>query len=694
MINPIYIIVSLCFGMLFGLFIKKSHYLSIFLLLLIFLFTGIAPFLTFWKIYFHHVTPPTTTFVGVDIPLIVMNANRAVLISLINLFGLFSGLYLIRFLKKQSVIRFVSFLLFFLSINLMVLTNSFNVLLPSFVAAVFSYFSVFHSLMEHREKRNYLYELLVVIILLTVGTLGIILQAGSGDYSSIGAESVSGIYVFLLFFGFIILFNLFPLLTWVTGGMSKEKSIYCLLYQILFLTAAFYVFFILSGLYNSLQLNNIFAILGILTYFFASFLATGQKSLSKVLGYSTSAQYGLMIAVIGLGRYLGMDSMFILITLLLTHFLSKTGLLMIANSFPQDNISKWYKLKRNPVILFLFGIFIFALIGIPPFPSFYARWLFIQHLVDYQMYDWLICFALAFLFESYYVYRWLSSISKKDKSSDYYTASGFDVFTGIFTFVLMILASVFAFFYVDSAVDLQYDLLLFVFLIYLLSFTPPAFQLYSSVCIISTIFLFNHLIDSFPSPQAIVILIVALLTLITLIINFKKNRYHTSLYAIVLLIYSSLVALTTSHYWSSLLVWSLLLVVGLYLYLINKDKVKKHALFFLLIFIIAISIMWVGLISGISISTTPKISSHFWIALPTLSKTLMIIGCVITGIAMVILFIVGVKQKSKEDNPAYFSFQNVLAVSIDRFLSMRSYMIVVQLLSIAILFIILWFFAR
>ncbi len=689
MVNPSYLPVGFLFGILLGLFVKKSRLLNILLLILVFLFTGVAPFITFWKIYFHHISPNLTIFFGIEIPQIAINANKALLISLTNFFGLFSGLYLVSCFERRSVLALISFFLFFLSVNLMILTNSFYVFGASILVAVISFYGLFSGIFEQVEKRNFLLQLFTVISLILISISGIVLQSGSSVYASVAAGSVSQIFIFLLFLGFIILFNVFPVLSWVSNGISNERSILLVLYQVIFLSAGIYVFYTLSQLVVDKQFSNMFAILGMLTYFSASFLATGQISMSKVLGYLTSAQFGLIVAMIGLSRFLGLDAFYIIITIFLTHFIAKSGILFISNSFQQDDISKWSAIRKNPVILFLFGIFIFALAGMPPFPSFYVRWNFVQHLVEFKMYDWLICFAVAFLFESYYLFRWLSNISKKEKTTEYFNVSGFEYITGILSFVLLMFVSAFTLFYSDVARDFQFNLLMIVFLVYLLSFIPPAAQLIMSISFVTFPFLMKYQSDIL-SPQSIVLGVLAILTILTNFISYKRHRYQTSLYSIVILIFYSTFAIITSELLSSVFIWSLLLISGLYLYLVNKEKVKENALFFLLILTIAVAIAWVGIISGNPLLQQPKLDAFVWDGLPVLSKSLLIIGGIITVISGGILFVLGIRKKTSGHVIAYYSFRNVLAESIDRLLATRFIMVLISLLVVGVLFAFLW----
>jgi len=96
-----------------------------------------------------------------------------------------------------------------------------------------------------------------------------------------------------------------------------------------------------------------------------------------------------LLMVMGLGYQMdpGMGSFgFIIAALFFNHFFAKAGLYWLAGIFRKENIEDWSILRGKPIYQFLMGLFIFALMGFPPFAGFFGKWSLVMFLAQKQMF--------------------------------------------------------------------------------------------------------------------------------------------------------------------------------------------------------------------------------------------------------------------------------------------------------------------
>jgi formate hydrogenlyase subunit 3/multisubunit Na+/H+ antiporter MnhD subunit len=81
-------------------------------------------------------------------------------------------------------------------------------------------------------------------------------------------------------------------------------------------------------------------------------------------------------------------------------------------------LTAWSALQGHPILIFAFATFIALLIGLPPFPGFYAKWELIHALAgDGQV--WLFGLILfAALLEAGYLFRWFGYAIKREPAPE------------------------------------------------------------------------------------------------------------------------------------------------------------------------------------------------------------------------------------------------------------------------------------
>ncbi len=154
--------------------------------------------------------------------------------------------------------------------------------------------------------------------------------------------------------------------------------------------------------------------IGIISFVAANLLALPQTNDRRLLGYSSVAQVGLMMAVVGLQDILGEQYMFIAGGLLISHAVAKAGLYWLSGMIESRELSAWATLRNHPVLVLAFLTFVAMLIGLPPFPGFYAKWELVHVLANEGRLVLLGLILFGALVEAGYLFRWFGYIIKRE----------------------------------------------------------------------------------------------------------------------------------------------------------------------------------------------------------------------------------------------------------------------------------------
>jgi formate hydrogenlyase subunit 3/multisubunit Na+/H+ antiporter MnhD subunit len=156
--------------------------------------------------------------------------------------------------------------------------------------------------------------------------------------------------------------------------------------------------------------------IGIVSFVAANLLALPQTSDRRLLGYSSIAQIGLILAVIGQQDVLGDKYLFIAGGLLLSHAVAKAGLFWLSDFVRQRELTAWAVLRQRPLLVFAFVTCVAMLSGLPPFPGFYAKWELVHALANegrLALLGWILFGALV---EAGYLFRWFGHAIKREST--------------------------------------------------------------------------------------------------------------------------------------------------------------------------------------------------------------------------------------------------------------------------------------
>jgi len=418
MVEPVYIVASgLGIAFLLGLLRKGGENVSGTLLLVTLTFMTFISAQWLWSLAYAGGETHYTYTAGFQPPFsisLMMGKMEAFFTTLVNLIGVLGGIYLWERLKRQGVNTMIVYLLLFVGLNVMIMTRD---LFNLFVFLEISSVAIVGLVLLQREHKavsagfKYLVATAVISGLLLIGITFIYQYAGSlyiDDIIRADLTAIKGgmVAVFLIMMAVALELKPFPANGWALDLYQAAHPGLAALVSAAFASAMVFVLHKLMPMAGEAW-QNMFATLGALTFIGSNLLGIKQKDARRLLGYSSVGQVGLLVMVVGLSHLLGEALTLIAYGLLISHYLAKAGLFWIAGIIGQDNLHNWSVLRKKPFMIALFGTFLFALIGFPPFPSFFAKWELVMQLSAGGGFAWVVIVLVGSLVEGVYLFRWL-----------------------------------------------------------------------------------------------------------------------------------------------------------------------------------------------------------------------------------------------------------------------------------------------
>lgn len=159
------------------------------------------------------------------------------------------------------------------------------------------------------------------------------------------------------------------------------------------------------------------AITGLLSFVLSNLTALRQKDVGRLLGYSSTAQSGLLIFILtGLTAFQvpAQTTLFIAAGLFITNYVAKSGFFWLKGLIKSHLTEQWKILGKNYLYLIIFGVFILALTGFPPFPAFFAKFELVRILALNNAWVMLSVILLGSLLEAAYLLRWFGQSVSSD----------------------------------------------------------------------------------------------------------------------------------------------------------------------------------------------------------------------------------------------------------------------------------------
>ncbi|MEA3409598.1 MAG: proton-conducting transporter membrane subunit, partial [Candidatus Eisenbacteria bacterium] len=178
--------------------------------------------------------------------------------------------------------------------------------------------------------------------------------------------------------------------------------------------AALFAFWKMQPLFAAVEWTHVIMAVGAASFVVSNLLAIRQKSVRRMLGYSTSAQLGLMVFLLPLVRA-GVVPAQAPVLLIVNHALSKAGLLWLAGAHGGESRDDWRgAFTRTPAAGLTMTVLILGIAGLPPFPGFWGKWQALTALAQTPAAWWIVPILVGSLLEFVYYFGWLRRVHERD----------------------------------------------------------------------------------------------------------------------------------------------------------------------------------------------------------------------------------------------------------------------------------------
>jgi len=453
MVNPIYILIlSLAIGFMLTLIDKAGRKLSLFFLYGVLSFNVVVMFTWFYRFAFAGRASLMINTAGFLTPLSInlkLGLLEAFVLLLANLAGLMSAMFLFKKLEETHISGLILYIVLIMGVNGLVMTRDlFNMFVFLEILSISTYalisidenkrsFSAGFKYMIAGGITSTFFLLGIIFIYYFTGNLNLDTVLGN---SSLLAMKTGVFSIFLLIISVFVELKPFPANGWALDVYQAVNSGITSVIAVVNSAAILFVFYKILPLLPD-QYLMVFVGAGIVTFLFSNLIGIKQTDPKRLLGYSSIAQMGLLTAAISYTTKLNIsqDLVFVMAGgIFINHFLAKAGLFWITGIIKKSEIKDWGILKGNLPLLILFGVLLFALAGLPPFPGFWAKWEMAKIFVSNNFYVGLTAVLIGSLFEAFYLFRWFGYAVKNESKEEQIEAVDFSEFFPVSVFVLLI----------------------------------------------------------------------------------------------------------------------------------------------------------------------------------------------------------------------------------------------------------------
>jgi formate hydrogenlyase subunit 3/multisubunit Na+/H+ antiporter MnhD subunit len=638
MVSPIYIIaVLLGTAFLLGLFKKKGFDLAAVIAILALAFPVFVSLS--WTINFLN----GSTFVqeiftaGAKPPFSInlqMGMEEAVFTLIINILGLLGFIYLYRDFKEQGIKTMVLFLVLVMAMNVLIMSRDiFNLFVFLEIVSI----SIAGLIFLKRGTDNaaagfkYLIALGIISSFLLIGIGFFYLFSGTLNIDdfiqnhSFGVKGTS-IAIFLILISVLLELKPFPANGWALDVYQSSHPGVSAMISSGTATASIFL------LYKLLPLSQInwlpyLAVIGLLTFIGSNLLGISQTNSNRLLGYSSIGQIGLMMMILGLSPSLGENFKLIFLSVFISHFLAKAGLFWISGIVKKDSLKEWSVLRRNRLLLFMFGLFILTLIGFPPFPSFYGKWQLVMSLANDRNFLWIVLILAGSFFEGLYLFRWFGFVMKEKDVPETKMTISWEKMISPAVFSLFILG---ASYFTNISSEYGYSInmipIIFILALFILDFLPAFVK---NTLVIAGMIIYSIQLYPSISNDTLRLIFAGIFMfggVLTLFAGYSAKGKREGFFPFAIMMYAGLIGLIEAqNLFQFFFAWELM-TLGSYILILRGRKSMKHAFNYMLFSLGGAYLIFIGI--GLSYPGHANFNMEILTSslIPTWSYTLIAIG--------------------------------------------------------------------
>ena len=593
MVGPIYIIaVSLGIAFSLGFFKKASRNFTYSLMLAAMAFITFVPIHWLYAFIIHNQEPIQVFTAGFKPPFSIslqLGLNEAIFLAMVNILGLLSGVYLYNHLRQKGVSVMMVFLLLFMGLDVVIMAQDiFNLFVFLEISSIAFAGSIILEKKEHAISSGFKYLIATGIIsgILLIGIIATYYYTGSlyiNDILNSNLLYIKGgsVAAFLVLIAVVLELKPFPANGWALDVYQSINPGISAVLSAAMATTSLFILYKLLPLANE-TLQYVIAGIGIFTFLFSNLVGLKQSNPNRLLAYSSVSQIGLLTSVIALNHFLGDKLFYILLSILITHYIAKAGLFWISGIVNKEGIKSWGILRSNKILLVLFVVFIVALSGMPPFPSFFGKWELILSLAASKQFYFLSAILLGSFFEIVYLYRWMGFVLKNEVESETEQLK-FSVSQFISPFIfglLLVISSYYSAILNSDAKIINYIPLLFALAFMFIDFLPAYIK--NTLAIAGVGFYYYTIYPDLETYRMVFGSIFLAGGIITLIAGYAYKGKRQGFYPVALMMFAGLIGLIQA---TSLLefffAWEIM-TLGSYFLIIRGQNAKPHAFSYML----------------------------------------------------------------------------------------------------------------
>jgi len=592
MVTPIFIVATaLGVGFAIGVLNKFGRNFTGALVLAALSFMTFISFQWFYALTFNNLSEAYVFTGGFKPPFainLLMGQYESIATLMINLIGFLGAVYLYKSLKERGSDAQVVYLILIMALNVLVMTRDiFNLFVFSEITSV----AIAGLILLEKGTRSisagfkYIIATSVISTIFLIGIVFAYFITGTlniDDFIGISLSTYKGgtIVVFLIMISAVLELKPFPANGWGIDIYEASEAGFSAIISAATTTASLFVLYKIMA-FAGAEWNYYIALIGMITFIGSNLLGLKQDNTRRMLGYSSIGQVGLLITILGFKDILGENAPFIFFGILISHYFAKAGLFWLSGIINASNLKAWSIIRKKPILLFLMGTFIFALIGFPPFPSFFAKWTLVMDLVKTGNIVWVIGILLGSLFEAIYLFRWFGYAIKGDaeKTEEYKIEFHKIIPVWIVALSLYVLGYFIAQYNEFTSV-INFIPLAFVALIFAIDFMPVLIK--NTIAIIGMIFYFYTIYPQLDNLRLIFEVIFLIGGILALIAGYLHKGKRIGFYPVALLMYAGLTGIleakTTLEFFYG---WELM-TAGSYFLIIRGKRSMTHALSYML----------------------------------------------------------------------------------------------------------------
>jgi NADH-quinone oxidoreductase subunit N len=160
----------------------------------------------------------------------------------------------------------------------------------------------------------------------------------------------------------------------------------------------------------NLDWQSLVSVLAMLTMTLGNLIALRQTNIKRFLAYSSIAHAGYMLMAIAAQSRLGVESvLFYFVTYFFMNLGAFVVVIMIANQFETEEIEDYKGLAGRSlfglIVALCLSVFMFSLVGLPPFAGFVGKWYVFRAVLDAKLYTLALVGVLNSVVSLYYYVR-------------------------------------------------------------------------------------------------------------------------------------------------------------------------------------------------------------------------------------------------------------------------------------------------